>query len=32
VLWIAPHLRLRADLRALVGWLKKKMQEMLRDD
>jgi LysR family transcriptional regulator, glycine cleavage system transcriptional activator len=30
VLWIAPHLRLRPDLRALVGWLEKKMQEMSR--
>jgi LysR family transcriptional regulator, glycine cleavage system transcriptional activator len=28
VLWLAPHLRLRPDLRALVGWLKAKMQEM----
>jgi LysR family transcriptional regulator, glycine cleavage system transcriptional activator len=28
VLWIAPHLRLRPDLRALVSWLKEKMQEM----
>ena len=28
VLWIAPHLRLRPDLRAVVGWLKASMQEM----
>jgi hypothetical protein len=28
VLWIAPHLRLRSDLRVLVGWLKSNMQEM----
>jgi len=28
VLWIAPHLRLRPDLRAVVGWLKSCMQEM----
>ena len=25
VLWVAPHLRLRPDLRALVGWLKSEM-------
>jgi LysR family transcriptional regulator, glycine cleavage system transcriptional activator len=30
VLWVAPHLRLRPDLRALVGWLKDKMHEMSR--
>jgi LysR family transcriptional regulator, glycine cleavage system transcriptional activator len=28
VLWIAPHLRVRPDLRALVGWLRASMQEM----
>jgi LysR family transcriptional regulator, glycine cleavage system transcriptional activator len=28
VLWIAPHLRLRPDLRALVSWLKAKSGEM----
>jgi LysR family transcriptional regulator, glycine cleavage system transcriptional activator len=27
VLWIAPHLRLRPDLRALVSWLKSNIQE-----
>ena len=32
VLWIAPHLRLRADLRALVGWIKKKMEETSRSE
>jgi LysR family glycine cleavage system transcriptional activator len=30
VLWIASHLRLRPDLRALVGWLSTKMQETSR--
>jgi len=30
VLWIAPHLRLRPDLRALIGWLKSNMHEMSR--
>jgi DNA-binding transcriptional LysR family regulator len=30
VLWIAPHLRLRPDLRALVGWLKSNIQETLQ--
>jgi LysR family glycine cleavage system transcriptional activator len=28
VLWIAPHLRQRPDLRALVGWLRANMQKM----
>lgn len=28
VLWIAPHLRLRADLRALVQWLYLEMQKV----
>jgi LysR family transcriptional regulator, glycine cleavage system transcriptional activator len=28
VLWVAPHLRLRPDLRAIVGWLRENMQEM----
>ena len=31
VLWIAPHLRLRPDLRALVGRLKSSMQRMAQD-
>jgi DNA-binding transcriptional LysR family regulator len=29
VLWIAPHLRLRSDLRALVAWLKSDLQKMV---
>jgi LysR family glycine cleavage system transcriptional activator len=30
MLWIASHLRLRPDLRALVAWLKANIQEMSR--
>lgn len=32
VLWIASHLRLRPDLRALVSWLRASMQEMSRSE
>jgi LysR family transcriptional regulator, glycine cleavage system transcriptional activator len=31
VLWIAPHLRLRPDLRAIVGWLRENMQKMSQE-